>query len=174
MQWDKNEFIKPADQVLLNRLAELGQGFDSRTGARLTHSEQLAAVNQYTQLKDRLHAASLEAERIRSQNETDRERIKVQAEVDRERIRTSESVDRERIASQERQHNDQMRLEAGRLAFEYARLEVAKAELLVRAIEAVAAGGADTAKQIGSYVEELGQKLLGVPVVLPTMLEDKS
>lgn len=160
--WNKNEYLGQKEQGLLQRLAALAQGYDPSTGARLTAAEQLAAVNQYTQLMDRINAAGLEAQRIESQ-----------AETERGRTASTEKVELERIASIERQAAQQLALEDERLTLEYEKLKLQKAELVIRAIEAVARAGPELANQLGQYVQDMSSHLLENPVLEIKKLEKK-
>ena len=50
------------------------------------------------------------------------------------------------------------------MQLEYVKLELAKAELVIRAIEAVARAGPEMAGQLGEYVQDMNERLLTAPL----------
>lgn len=142
----------PVEREILRELSERARGWDAY-GRRISNEEQARAVDQFTAIKGRQEQRRLEREHLNA----DLQRVAYEtekAQAEAEKLRVEAEIERERIE------------------LEGQRLQVERANVVVRALEAVASGKMPMEKLL-PFVQELGSRLLGGDR-LPLAIEDKS
>lgn len=128
----------PDDDAILKQMSQLAQGRDPY-GNPVDRDTRMLALDRYTALKKEIVAAATEESRRVSDEKMQAQRLEAEAAA----------------------RAKEMDLERERLRIEAEKVEAQKAEILVRALEAVARGGPQALEQLGSYVQSLGARLIG-------------
>lgn len=138
------------DVRMLADLRRLAEGVDA-FGNRVDRSTQLAAIQQYQQIQELKGRRYIE----QCRQEDEAKLLAAQAEATRRDSETKAEVERRRVAVEEQR----LRLEATQLG---ERLQIEKAEVLVKALQVAVNGGIDPS-QLLIAIQALGDRLLPGP-----------
>lgn len=142
------------EKKLLRQLDQLVSGL-APTGEVVSMRDRVIAGEKYLQLKQQ------RAEQARAEKELEAQSRAQQAHIDAEDRRLQLEMQRAILEAQSRDRE---------LAIEEERLQIAKAEVVVKALE-IAARNPEVAALVG-IAEEMNRRLLNAPQPLPA-LEDK-
>lgn len=141
--------LDPVEQAMLQNLRTMAGGMDPATGMSLSATARIAAAEKYTAFLTKLE--SIDAWHEKQQLETDKQKHDQNMDVAKLQIESTN--------------------ETRRIDLEYDRLQVQKAEIVIRALE-IAARNPEL-RQLHGVVNELSLRLLGGEVVPSVpMLED--
>jgi hypothetical protein len=144
----------PVERSILMQLGQLAQGANP-WGQRPSDADRIRAGQEYLAVKERLAARGIEAE-LRDQN--------------RKKLEHDMALEGQRAANEEHRLALEAQNRARELDIEEEKVQVAKAEVVIRAIEA-ASRNPDISELI-SVARVMSERLLGTTVGLPA-LEDK-
>lgn len=135
------------DTDILQQMYQLALGRDPY-GHPVDRDTRMLALDRYIALKKELETSRLESERQGAN----------------ERMQTQQ------LQAQREQRDKELELERERLRIEAERVETQKAELAVRALEAVLKSPPESAQELNHFVRQLGVRLTGTTL----SIEDKS
>jgi hypothetical protein len=146
---------------MLAELRQLADGYD-HLGQRVDRATQIAAINQYQQVQELKGRRFIEEARREDQAKL----LLAQAEATRKKAETEAEVERRRVAVEEGhlqleafKAKEQLKLDAEQLT---GRLQIDKADVLVRALQVAVDGGIDP-NQLLLAIQGLGDRLLPAP-----------
>jgi hypothetical protein len=151
----------PDDPILkasLQQLSAIVGGMNPQGGPPPSMADRLAAGDRYRQIKERIDAEA------RRQVEGDRDHLLTEDQQGH-----SQEMDKTKLQIEAAKVHASIEVENQRLVLEAERIEVAKAEVIVRALEAAARN--PELLQLTEVVKEMSWRLLGGEV-LPA-IEDK-
>ena len=148
--------LDPVEQAMLQNLRTMAGGMDPATGMSLSSHDRIQAAERYTAFLQKLESIDAWHEKQR---------------LEEEKQKHGQAMEEGRLQLDGSKVNIDARHEDRRIDLEYEKLQVQKAEVVIRALE-IAARNPDLL-QLTGVVKELSLRLLGGEVVPSLALEDK-
>ena len=148
--------LDPVEQAMLQNLRSMAGGMDPATGMSLSSHVRIEAAEKYTTFLQRMESVDAWYEKQR---------------LEEEKQKHGQLMEEGRLHLDNTKVDIDARHEDRRIDLEYERLQIQKAEVVIRALE-IAARNPDLL-QLTNVIKELSLRLLGGEAVPSLAIEDK-